>query len=116
MVYTQATPYTIHKGVYDPAQGRDVNTPHNSFVDDTLISETRRRMPTTTAASIEALYVVLGYKKLSERRSPISIDKFAAHKCSWKNQQLGLVINTHTMTVRLPEENLLCLVTTSTTT
>ena len=27
MVYTQAIPVTIHKGVYDPVQGRDVNTP-----------------------------------------------------------------------------------------
>ena len=116
MVYTQATPDTIHKGVYDPSQGRDVNTPHNPFVDDTLITKTRRHMPTAMAASIESVYVVLGREKLSERRPPISMDKFAVHKCSLEKQQLGLVIKTRTIPVNLPEKKILRVVTTLTTT
>ena len=31
--YTQAVPGIIHNGVYDPFMGRDVNIPHNPFVD-----------------------------------------------------------------------------------
>ena len=30
--YTQVTPETIHKGVYNPAKGRDVNTSNNPFL------------------------------------------------------------------------------------
>ena len=95
---------------------RDVNIPHNLFVNDTLIVETRQHILTAMAASIELLYVVIGREKLSDRRSPISIDNFNVHKCSWKKQQLGLVINTRTMTVSFPEDRLLHLVTTLTTT
>ena len=29
--YTQATPDTIHKGVYDPTKGWDINTSHSFF-------------------------------------------------------------------------------------
>ena len=53
VVYTQTTPETIHKGVYDPTRGRDVNNPHKPFVDDTFISENRCHTPTDMAASIE---------------------------------------------------------------
>ena len=104
VVYAQATRDTIHKGVYGPDQGRDVHNPHNPFVDDIFIAETSNHMPTVMAASIEALCLVLCREKISERRLPISMKKFAVHKCSWEKQQLGLVVNTRTMTVRLPEE------------
>ena len=73
-------------------------------------------MPTAMTASIESLYAALCREKLSERRSPISMDKFKVHKRSWEKQQLGLVINTRTMTARLPDEKLLRLVTTLNTT
>ena len=44
------------------------------------------------------------------------MDEFAVHNCSWKSQQLSLVVNTCTMIVRLPEKNILRLVTTLNTT
>ena len=81
--YTQAATETIHKCVYNTAKECDVNTPHSPFVDETLIVETRRNIPTTMAAIIEEFYVVLGCEKLSERKSIISMDNFAVHKCSW---------------------------------
>ena len=82
VLYIQATPSTIHKGVYRPANSWDVNAHHKLFVDDTLISETRRHIPTAMATSIEALYVVLGLEQISERRAPISMERFAARRCS----------------------------------
>ena len=81
--YNQATPDTIHKDIYDYSKVRDVNTPRNPFVYDILIAETRRHMPTTMAASIDALYAVLGCTKPYERRPPIRIYKFDIHKCSY---------------------------------
>ena len=44
------------------------------------------------------------------------MDKFVTHKCSWENQQLGLIINTRTMTVRFTEDKILRLVITLTAT
>ena len=63
------------------------------------------------ATSIKAFYVVIDRERLSEGRTPIRTDKFDIHKCFWKNQWLGLIINIHIMTVRLPEEKLLSWVT-----
>ena len=68
-----------------------------------LVAETRRHILTTISSIIEALYIVLAREKLSERRPTISMDKLAVYKCSWKNQQLDLFINTCTITVRLHE-------------
>ena len=101
--YTQAIADDIHRGVFDPSQGRDVNTPHHPFVDDTLMADIRRHMPTAMAASIEALFLILGRDDLPNRRSNISMDKFAVSKCSWIKEQLGLIINTRSMMVFLPE-------------
>ena len=81
-------------------------------MDDTLIAETRCHVPTDMSASIEVLYVVLDCKKISERRSLISMDKFAIHKRSLENQQLGMVINTCTMNIIFLKDKLLRLVTT----
>ena len=38
--------------------GRDVNAPHNTFVDNTLMADIRRHILTCMAASIEALFFV----------------------------------------------------------
>ena len=85
-------------------------------MDDILITDNRRHMPTAMTTSIKALYVVLGRGNKYERISPISMDKFTVRKCSWEKQQLGLVINTRIITVIILEDKLLRLVTTLNTT
>ena len=84
VAYNQAIPDTTHKSIYNISKRRDVNTPRNPFMDDTLITETRYHMSTFVAAIIEALYVVLDYEKLSERRSSFSMDKFDDLKYYWE--------------------------------
>ena len=37
--YTPATADTLNGGIYDSVLGRDVNTPHNPFVDNNLIAD-----------------------------------------------------------------------------
>ena len=55
------------------------------------------------AASLESLYLTLGFPDETKRRSPLSIDKFYQAKCSWVKEQLGLIINTRDMTISLPQ-------------
>ena len=114
--YVQATADALHQGVYNSTLGRDVNTPHNPFVDDTLMADIRRHMLTCMAASIEALFIILGRLSENERRSPLSMDKFAEFHCSWRKQQLGLLLDTRKMTVALPEDKFQRMYNTLTTT
>ena len=85
VLYHQVTHVTIHKGVYNPSKVCNINTPRKLFLDDTLIVENRRHIHTDMAAYIEALYVVIGREKRSERRSHISMDNVVIRKYSCKN-------------------------------
>ena len=49
----------MNNGVFDKVLGRDVNTPHNPFVDDTLMVEICRHILTCMAVSVEALFLIM---------------------------------------------------------
>ena len=68
------------------------------------MADIRCHMLTCMAASIESLFIILGNLTEEERRSPLSMDKFAALLCSWRKQQLGLILDTRKMIVVLPKE------------
>ena len=55
-------------------------------------------------ASIEALYIVLGYSKVEIRQDPLSIDKYYQSICFYKRIQLGKVVNTMTLGVGITED------------
>ena len=93
-VFVQAIADKINNGVFDKVLGRDVNTPHNPFVDDTLMAEIRRHILTCMAARVEALVLIMGQLSESERRSPLSMDKYSVFPCSWEKVQLGIHMNT----------------------
>jgi len=97
---------TLHKGVFNQ-QGEPRNTPHNTFVDDNTIAETRRRMPQAMAASVESLFILLGFPDPAIRRSPLSMDKYYQAQCSYSKKQLGYLINTRTMMITFPSDKLL---------
>ena len=80
------------------------------------MADIRKHMPTCMAASIEALFQVMGLLLEKVRRSPLSMDKFSAFPCSWEKTQLGLHINTRAMSIALPTDKLLRLVSTLTST
>ena len=92
-----------YEGVFNPFMGRDVNTPHHPFVDDTIMTNIRRHMLTAMAASIDALFLILVKATLLNIRYNISMDKFVAFQCSWIKDELRLIINTRSMVVFLPE-------------
>ncbi|MGH3053954.1 MAG: hypothetical protein ACRDL7_03130, partial [Gaiellaceae bacterium] len=101
--FSSAKADKFNPGVLDH-EGTPVNTPHSTFVDDNLIAEIKQRMPQAMAASIEALYRILGAPAEEIRQSALSKDKFFESKCSYERKQLGILINTRTMTVALPPE------------
>jgi hypothetical protein len=69
------------------------------FVDDSLFAQTRENMGHAMAASIEALYIILGFPELEKRQNPLRLDKYFESLCSCERVQLGITINTRTMTL-----------------
>ena len=97
--FTQAVKDSIHKGCTNKHK-----TKYNMFVDDNLFAQTKELIRHAMAASIEALYIVLGYPEPSIRQDSLSLDKYFESICSHKRIQLGIEINTRTMTVGLTEK------------
>ena len=56
------------------------------------------------AASIEALYTILGFPETKKRQSPLSLDKYFESVCSYERIQLGFQVNTRTMSIALTEK------------
>lgn len=100
----QARKCSKNKGVINVITCEQDNTEHNTFVDDNHIADLRVRMYQAMAASIESLYRVFGFPEEEIRRISLSMDKYFQAKCSTRKLQLGLVVDTHLMTVELPEE------------
>ena len=72
--FTGAVADSKYKGVLGP-DNTSVKTPHNPFVDDTLIADIRRHITTAMAASVESLFILFGHDS-PFRRSFLSIIKF----------------------------------------
>ena len=71
--FVAATPGSKNRGVRD-ATGKVVDAPHDMFVDDNLYASVcvRARAEQTGAASIEAIFTVLGHSDLATRQDPVS--------------------------------------------
>ena len=60
------------KGVLDK-NGIPMPTPHNMYVDDNLIAEIKPRMKQAMSASIEALFILMGYPEQNRRKAAVSV-------------------------------------------
>ena len=102
---TPASPDTLNTGVLDK-DGNPVNTPHDFFVDDGVYAEIfdKARIEQAVAASIEAIFILLGHSDLECRQDPISFDKMEEMVISHANKILGQIINTRAMEVETPKE------------
>ena len=98
--FTQATADGINRGVLDD-QGRPVPTPHRFFVDDDIYLDVYdiARIEQAIAASIEAIFVLLGESDLSKRRDPISWSKLEDMLVAPVNIVLGQRVNLRALTV-----------------
>ncbi len=103
--FSPAKADTINKGVLD-ADGQPVNTPHDFYVDDDVYSEVFdvERIERAIAASIEAIFTILGDSNLALRQDPVSWEKLEEMIINYINRILGRVINTRTMLVHTPKE------------
>ena len=57
------------------------------------------------AASIEAIFILLGDSDVKHRQDPNSFDKLEGVVISYANKVLGQIINTRQMEVEIPPEN-----------
>ena len=99
VIFTQAKEDSIHTGVADMDRTR-----YNMFVDDNLFAQTKEFMKHAMAASIEALYMILGYPDIKKRQNPLSLDKYFESVCSYTRIQLGISLNTRTMMIYLTDK------------
>ena len=88
--FVPAKSCTQNKGVSD-GNGNPVNTPHEFYEYDDLYSETFEieRIEHAVAASIEAIFVLLGKSDLLVRQDPILFDKLEETIVSYCNLILG---------------------------
>ncbi|KAL7525764.1 hypothetical protein ACHAXR_001151, partial [Thalassiosira sp. AJA248-18] len=66
---------TKNKGILDD-NGLEKPTPHNIYVDDDLIADTRRQMPQALVSAIEAIFTVMGAPCVRHRACAIALDKW----------------------------------------
>eukprot|EP00957_Ditylum_brightwellii_P096683 7363723-Ditylum_brightwellii.AAC.1 len=66
--FTQAIADLSNKGVIDE-EGNPVPTPHNMYVDDDLIADLKSKIIQVMSASIEALFILMGYPEPERRKS-----------------------------------------------
>jgi len=88
--------------------GIDPSTPtaHNVYVDDTVLADLEAPLPQGIVGSLEACFTAFGIRCDHVRPCPISLEKFKLTPISTKRVQLGLLIDTHALTIGLPPEKL----------
>ena len=81
-------------------------TPHSVYVDDGIYVDLfdKNRIERAAAASIEAIFILLGPSTLDLRQDPISFDKLEEMTIAPINRILGHVIDTRRLTVDTPAD------------
>ena len=100
--FTKAEACSINQGVLVGANLEErLLTPHHPFVDDTCLADTRVQLEQAIHASLQALFMTLGYPKAG-RTAALSVEKFTKVTCSEVQTQLGVLVDTRSMTISLP--------------
>ncbi len=96
---------SMNKGVLDPMTGLPIPRPICMYVDDALLAEIGKRlMELWLAATIEAIFTVMGEDNPALRQCPVAMDKWEALTVSTRQTVLGVILDTHTMTVAMTPE------------
>ena len=74
------------------------------FVDDSLFAQIRDLNKHSMAASIEALYIILGFPEIGKGQDVLSLDKYFQSVCSYERIQLGIKVNTRTVSIELTQK------------
>ena len=81
------------------------------FVDDSFFVNTKCIIKHAMAASVEALYIVLGFSDETIRQNLLSPDKYFQSIYSYGHVQLGKLINARKMPVYIIEKKRLDMIT-----
>ena len=99
--YAPAERDALNPGVFKSSSSDRLSTPHHPFVDDTCLADTRERLSTAIHAGLQALFMTLGYPG-KDRTEVLSVEKFQQVACAEQQVQLGILVDTRTMTLALP--------------
>eukprot|EP00957_Ditylum_brightwellii_P161316 12282792-Ditylum_brightwellii.AAC.1 len=83
------------------SNGNPVPTPHNMYVDDNLKADIRPRMKQAMSASIEALFILMGYPEPHRQINAVCMENYLAAQCVYEKKQLGIKINTRALALGL---------------
>jgi hypothetical protein len=98
--FVQATPDSLNHGVLDNA-GKRLAPQYNHHVDDCLYADVMKYFPLTVAASILALYLLLG-EPSANHRDPVLWEKFES-KVTHCRKAKGFIVDTRRMEVSIPD-------------
>ncbi len=93
---------TINRGIMDDARNQ-IDLPAHIYVDNALIlALDADHMKMVLAATIEAIFIVMGEPDVAVRQCPLAMDKWLELVIGPKQTMLGLIINTNRLTVTIP--------------
>ncbi len=99
---TPAFTCTINHGIMDDA-GNRIDLPACINVDDALmLALDADHMKMVLAATIKAIFIVMGEPDVAVRQCPLAMDKWLELVIGPKQTMLGLIINTNRLTVAIP--------------
>jgi hypothetical protein len=91
---TPAFSCTINRGIMDDA-GNRIDLPSRIYVDNSLmLALDVDHMKMVMAATIEAIFIVMGEPDVAVRQCPLAMDKWLESVISPKQTMLGLIIDT----------------------
>ena len=96
--FIPASPDKHHQGIVDISR-----ISYNMFVDNSLFVAVAIVIKHTMTASIEVLYIVLGFLDLTARQDSLSLDKDFQSIYSYERIELRKLVNSRTMTISLTE-------------
>jgi len=103
---TQAKKCNINRGVLVQANTSELPSfPTFIYVDDALLTTVdRESMEKALAATIEAIFVVMGEPDTERRQCHLAMDKWTELEVAYKQVILGLTINTRALTIGITLE------------
>jgi hypothetical protein len=97
---------TINCGIMDDA-GNRIDLPARIYVDDAfMLAVHADHMKIVLAATIKAIFVVMGEPDVPVRQCPLAMDKWLELVISPKQTMLGLIIDTNRLTAAIPAKYL----------
>eukprot|EP00957_Ditylum_brightwellii_P126769 9663110-Ditylum_brightwellii.AAC.1 len=71
------------------------------YVDDNLVADIRPRTKQAMPASIEALFILMGYPEPDRRIHAVCMENYVATQCPYEKKQSGIRFNTRALALGL---------------